>query len=35
MTKPKMNANKNFVFHDTGMRRIINVMDGTKCGCFK
>ena len=27
MTKPKMNADKNFVFHDIGMRRIINVME--------
>ena len=30
MTKPKMNANtsnKNFVFHDIGMRRVINVME--------
>ena len=29
MTKPKMNAtsNKNCVFHDIGMRRVINVME--------
>lgn len=27
MTKPKMTANKNFVFRDIGMRRVINVME--------